>query len=462
MDARRLGAGPRIPLAWLAQAAPAYLTDTEREDPKNHGLAPALSYVTTPWNDIPGIFSPVQTSADPNQRNRPTGRSGTRMARPQSEQQGPLYRLADYLDQHGSRQRADTIPPVGFWTAAAHHAHADDLDSLSNAAWWRGLYRDAAQLNKHATTHGSAEAAATLVYRLRELHPTDVRPAQWAAAHVTLDDPYAVARLLDVLWNVEAYDQVEALAARAVGDAALNEPYWVEQLLYALRAVGVQDQLDALQARNPAADVYLDKPGTVARLLSALRSVKAQDQVMALASRAAADAALTDPYGVAQLLEVLVEVGAQAQALASRVAADVSVDDPGAVARLLNVLAAEAQGEVVALASRAVADVSLDSTRAVETLLEVLRTLEAEEQFVAQASRAVADVSFDDAGMVALLLNVVWKVEAQDQGDALLARNPAADASLDDADSVAWLLNVLWQVGAQDQAEALAARAAAD
>ncbi|MER6474125.1 hypothetical protein [Streptomyces collinus] len=126
MDARRLGAGPRLPLAWLAQAVPAYLTDSEREETEEHGLGQTLSYVTTRWNGIPGIFTPVKTGADPNQRNRPAVRSDTGPARRQTGQRGPLYRLADFLDQHGRRRRADTIPPVGFWAAAADHAHPDD------------------------------------------------------------------------------------------------------------------------------------------------------------------------------------------------------------------------------------------------------------------------------------------------------------------------------------------------
>ncbi|MFG2267098.1 hypothetical protein ACGFNR_29855, partial [Streptomyces sp. NPDC048720] len=332
MDARRLGAGPSLPLAWLAQAVPSYLTDSEREETEDHGLEQTLSYVTTRWNGIPGILTPVKTGADPNHRNRPTVRSETGPARRQTKQRGPLYRLADYLDQHGRRQRADTIPPVGFWAAAADHAHPDDLDSLADAAWRRGLYLDAAQLHKHATTRGSAVAAAALVRRLGQLHPADFRPALWAAAHAALDDPYEVTPLLAALREVGAQEQVEVLAGRAAADATLDNPDAVACLLYVLRDLGAQEQVNALLTRNPAAHAILDNPNAVAELLFKLRmvgaqeqvSVGAQEQVDALLTRnPAAHAILDNPYEVTRLLYALWEVGAQEQVevLAARAAA---------------------------------------------------------------------------------------------------------------------------------------------
>ena len=63
---------------------------------------------------------------------------------------GPLYRLADYLDQHGRAHRASQIPPAEFWSAAAAHAAPGDQAALGGAADARGLYRDAAQLHKNA------------------------------------------------------------------------------------------------------------------------------------------------------------------------------------------------------------------------------------------------------------------------------------------------------------------------
>lgn len=65
MDARRLGAGPRNSLAWLAKAAPGYLTDSEWDHTGADWFEDALDYVTTPCNGIPGILTPVKTGAPP-------------------------------------------------------------------------------------------------------------------------------------------------------------------------------------------------------------------------------------------------------------------------------------------------------------------------------------------------------------------------------------------------------------
>ncbi|MEE1943289.1 hypothetical protein V1L54_28450, partial [Streptomyces sp. TRM 70361] len=276
MDARRLGAGPHLPLAWLADAAPGYLTDTEWNKWNITGddwLAQTLDYVTQDCNGILGILTPVKTTIPRNQR--PTSATGRAAGQPAREAQGPHYQLADYLDQYGRRHRADQIPPIDFWTAAAAHAHPRDLTALGDAAWDRGLYRDAAQLHKHATAHGNPHAATALVDHFRALHPTDPRPAQWAATHTALDNPGAVARLLD-----------------------------------ALRKAGAKEQVAALLAHDPAAHAPLDDPGAVAWLLDALREAGAKEQVAALAERAAAHAPLDDPGAVAWLLDALRKAGA--------------------------------------------------------------------------------------------------------------------------------------------------------
>jgi len=57
----------------------------------------------------------------------------------------------------------------------------------------------AARLYKQASGHGSLSAATRLVSVLRAMHPGDQRPAAWAAANVSLDDPDGMALLLDAL-----------------------------------------------------------------------------------------------------------------------------------------------------------------------------------------------------------------------------------------------------------------------
>jgi hypothetical protein len=214
-----------------------------------------------------------------------------------------VYRLADYLDQYGRSHRADQMPPIDFWTAIADHAHPADLTTLGRAAWDRGLYRDAAQLDKHATINGNLDSARALVLHLHTLHPGDCRPAQWAAVHVALDNPYSMARLLD-----------------------------------GLRLAGAGEQATVLLARDPAAHVDLDNAASVAALLKSLREAGASEQTTALAERAAAHVDLDDPHEVAWLLMGLREAGAgeQSNALVARgPAAHVDLDHPSYVGMLL-------------------------------------------------------------------------------------------------------------------------------
>ncbi|MGW0631777.1 hypothetical protein, partial [Streptomyces sp. NPDC002758] len=327
MDARRLGAGPHIPLAWLADAAPGYLTDTEWNTTGDDWLSQALDYVTQECNGIPGILTPVKTTTLRNQRNRPPTAAFRQSAQ---DPQGPHYLLADFLDQYGRHHRRETIPPIDFWTAAAHHAHPTDLNALGDAAEGRGLYRDAAQLHKHATAHGNPYAANSLVRHFHDLHPTDPRPAQWAAAHTPLDDPHSVAMLLDMLREAGVKEQVATLLVRdPASHASLDDPSSVVMLLDSLRKVEAQEQVAALATRA-ATHTPLDDPSSVVMLLDSLRGVGAQEQVATLATRAATHTPLDDPHSVARLLDSLRRAGAQEQVatLATRAATHTPLDDP--------------------------------------------------------------------------------------------------------------------------------------
>ena len=106
-----------------------------------------------------------------------------------------------------------------------------------------------------------------------------------AAAQVPLDDPGAVARLLDALREAGAEEQAAALAGRAAAHVPLDHPGAVAGLLDELREAGAQEQATALLRRDPAAHVALDYPDDVAWLLDELREAGAQEHAAALADR---------------------------------------------------------------------------------------------------------------------------------------------------------------------------------
>ena len=157
MDARRLGMGAGLPQAFLEAAAPGYLTDDEWDALGEDWLEQALAYTAVPCKGARGPLTRI--------RPRPASRAArSRGDQPASmaAAAGPLYRLADYLDQHGRAHRASQIPPAEFWSAAAAHAAPGDQAALGDAAHARGLYRDAAQLHKNAAASGNLRAALYL------------------------------------------------------------------------------------------------------------------------------------------------------------------------------------------------------------------------------------------------------------------------------------------------------------
>jgi hypothetical protein len=203
MDARRLGMGVGLPQAFLAAAAPGYLTDGQWDALGEDWLDQALAYTAVPCKGARGPLTRI--------RPRPAGRaarsSGDQPAG-MADAAGPLYRLADYLDQHGRAHRASRIPPADFWSAAAAHALVGDQAALGDAAHARGLYRDAAQLHKNAAASGNFHAVLYFSDPPDCLR-ADPRPWRWAAAHAA---PGAVATLRDRLLPPGAHEQAAALA----------------------------------------------------------------------------------------------------------------------------------------------------------------------------------------------------------------------------------------------------------
>jgi hypothetical protein len=455
---RRLGMGIGLPQAFLEAAAHGYLTDTEWDALGEDWLEQALAYTAIPSKGVRGPLTRIRPHPTRSRAPGPGSRdSAEQLAGGQASIPGmPLYRLADYLDQHGRCHRENQIPPAGFWAAAADHALPGDQAALGDAAHDRGLYRDAAQLHKNAAADGNLRA---VFYLSRPPHglSADVRPVCWAAAHVPLGDPGAVAGLLGSLREAGAPEQVAALLRRdPAAHVSLDNPFAVAGLLGSLREAGAPEQVAALLRRDPAAHVSLGDPAAAAGLLDSLAALLRPDL--------AAHVSLDGPNPVAGLLGSLREAGApeQVAALADRAAAHVPLGDPGAVAWLLGILRqAGAPEQVAALLRRdPAAHVSLDNPFAVAWLLGSLREAGAPEQVAALADRAAAHVPLGDPGAVAWLLGILRQAGAPEQV-AALADRAAAHVSLDNPNPVAWLLGILREAGAPEQVAALADRAAA-
>jgi hypothetical protein len=499
MDARRLGAGPHLPLAWLAEAGPGYLTDTQwnKLEDGDGWLHNALAYVTEPAKGIPGLLTRIRSDAPRNRRN--SRRFGAALPEDHSNGQGMLYQLADYLEQYGRRRRVEVTPPIDFWTAAAAHARLTDLDTLGDAAWHLGLYRDAAQLYKNAAMRGNTRAAFTLIDRLHGIDPSDPRPKRWAISMTALDDPASVEGLLKCLDRAEGNEHlvemlstsvdsqiavrhpaatsmlldrlhqfganalVTQLAERSSALTAIDHPLAVSWLLNRFHRVGAARQIPVL-AERAAAGCSIDEPTAVSRLLDILHQIGAHDQLAVLAERAAAGCSVDKPAAVSPLLDILHQIGARDQValLAERTVARCSIDNPTAVSWLLIRLRRIGGNEhlISILAQRAASEGAVHDPSSVVVLLACLNRLGSEGLLVVLSERAAKQGGVNDPSGVGTLLDYFHRTSGTEQLVAVLAERAVSKGALDNPGSVAVLLDRLCYLGADEQAVVLAQRAA--
>ncbi|MER5618752.1 hypothetical protein [Streptomyces sp. NPDC002215] len=158
MDARRLGMGLHLPQAFLTDAAPDYLSDHDYDQLTDDWAEQAYAELA---EQVHGKQAPLRrTTPRPSRRPPiPTTDAGTTLSLPA----GPVFVLADYLEQHGRTTRRRLCPPASFWYAAhTHLTHPDDLYNLAIAArdWHRLQWSH--HLLQRAADHGSIEALVGL------------------------------------------------------------------------------------------------------------------------------------------------------------------------------------------------------------------------------------------------------------------------------------------------------------
>ncbi|MFJ9950548.1 hypothetical protein [Kitasatospora sp. NPDC091207] len=153
MDARRLGVGLHLPQAFLTAAAADYLGDQDWDQLGDDWAEAAFADLGRP---VHGKQAPLGRTT-PRPVRRPPGAPPA--AAPLMTAPGPLFRLADYLEQHGRALRRRLCPPGSFWHAAlAHLTGTDDLKALADAAECRHRLQWAHHLWLRAADAGDAAA----------------------------------------------------------------------------------------------------------------------------------------------------------------------------------------------------------------------------------------------------------------------------------------------------------------
>ncbi|MFF1538218.1 SEL1-like repeat protein [[Kitasatospora] papulosa] len=211
MDARRLGVDLHIPQAFLTDAALDYLSDDDYDQLGNNNWAEqAYAELAEP---VHGKQAPLRRTTPRPSRRPPAPATEARTATPLPA--GPVFRLADYLEQHGRTTRRHLCPPASFWNAAhTHLTHPDDLGNLTEAAQTRHRLQWAHHLRQRAADHGDTRALVHLV-RMREEAGDQDGAETLARQAATHGDTRALVHLAMMREKAGDQDGAETLARQA-------------------------------------------------------------------------------------------------------------------------------------------------------------------------------------------------------------------------------------------------------
>ncbi|WP_405015640.1 hypothetical protein [Kitasatospora sp. NBC_01539] len=252
MDARRLGVGLHLRQDFLVVAAADYLADEDWEELAEDWAESAFTDLA---RRVHGKLAPLRRNAA-----RPSGlppdrpTPGAEPGPPGGAAAGPVFRLADYLEQHGRATRWRLCPPASFWYAAYRHlTDHDDLSCLADAAEsryrleWASLLRSRAVGPDEGLT-GSARSGEP--HRSPAAPEALAREAAGPGRSVVLS---ALARLRVQTTNWKGAELLYRLAADAGYGAALAELARLRELYGDLRGGDVL----ARQAADAAYDTTL-------------------------------------------------------------------------------------------------------------------------------------------------------------------------------------------------------------
>ncbi|MFD9552557.1 hypothetical protein ACFWBG_34690 [Nocardia salmonicida] len=454
IDARRMGFRNSIPHAILEEAACDYMPSHQWDTRDDDWLERALAETGRPCRGARGPLTRIRPHPGPSRLSARPGRGDRVLG------SGPVYRLAEYLEQYGRLIRAEQIPPIRFWEAATRCAHPHDLLSLGTAARDRGMYRDAAQLWKNAVRYGDIHAGAALLALLRAVAPHSQLPLDWVAQSVSVDDANGVASLLRAYRETASEASFgERLGQRAAVCVDLDDRLGVGVLMTELRQAHVNDATDVLAGRI-AEYVALDDTLEVMNLMSQLHRAQAISPIEVFASRIVTEGSVHSAADAVWLLGALriAEIPEFVRVLADRAATGCSLDVPADLARLLRVLGEAQQHEAAAIvARRAAAGCGMDDVIGVADLIEALLSAGLNELAGALADRAAVGVPLRDANAVAILLRALWPVRFVDAVRVLTDR-VATDVALTNVVGVAMLLIELVNTGTPEATEVLATR----
>ncbi|WP_063831873.1 helix-turn-helix domain-containing protein [Streptomyces bikiniensis] len=353
MDARRLGVGLHLPQAFLIDAAADYLTDTDYDRLTEDWAEQAFAELA---EQVHGKQAPLRNTIPRPRRRPPTPSPPIDIPHPAAT--GPMFRLADYLEQHGRTTRRPLCPPASFWHAAfIHLTHPDDLNNLIKAAQSRHRLQWAHHLRHRAADHGDTDALFYLTF-MRERAGDGEGAEHLYRQAADLGDTDALSRLAEMRERAGDGEGAEHLARQA---ADLGNTDALSRLAEMRERAG--DREGAERLYRQAAD--LGDTRALSRLAE-MREKAGEREGAERIYREAAD--LGNPYALSRLAFMREEAGDRegAEHLA-RQAADLG--DIDALSRLVEMRERAGDGEGAEHLAQQAAD--LGTTYALSRLAEM-------------------------------------------------------------------------------------------
>ncbi|MER6048320.1 hypothetical protein ABT168_12785 [Streptomyces sp. NPDC001793] len=266
-DARRLGVGEDLPHAFLRAAAAAYLDTNHWRIQSDTWRATwfdrATDYTSEPCRGVPGLLT----------RNVPPPNAPPELS-------PHAYQLTDYIQQQSERRRYLSVPPTGFWEAAAEHLRTEEIVQLAYAAVRRLRLRIAADLFRVAAYAGNGEALNGLRVLRRRIRVPEGAGHQEEEDLASRYPPFLVAQVREADGDLEGAERAYRQAAEAGDGSALR------RMLLMRESVGERERAE--QAYRKAAEAG----DTDALLVLALLRAEAGDEEGA--ERLCREAAETD------------------------------------------------------------------------------------------------------------------------------------------------------------------------
>ncbi|MFB6627230.1 helix-turn-helix domain-containing protein [Streptomyces sp. NPDC056374] len=294
MDARRLGVGLHLPQAFLTEAATDYLADTDYDHLTDDWAEQAFAELAAL---VHGKQAPLRRTT-PRARRRPPAVAPVVHGTAPSIA-GPVFRLADYLEQHGRTSRSRLCPPASFWHSAyTHLTRSDDLGNLTEAAQTRHRLQWAHYLRHRAADHGNTAALTYLAERKEEAGD---REAAEILARQAADrgSSYALIRLVSMREEAEHEIAIEPLLRQAIEHGSLLALAYLAQIR---ERSGDREAAEALAQQAAECNDFF--------ALSLLAMMREQNGDQTSAERLARQAAKHgDSYGLRRLASMRERLG---------------------------------------------------------------------------------------------------------------------------------------------------------